>query len=147
MVKPLAVLTRLEDSPLSVDRRLVAAYLRTYYTVQDTGFSVQIGPLDGELADWLQEYGISSFCFITAVNPGSVMLPEAENLSRHEKLRADLERLAAVGVHQALHVSADNSWPPERSLWVTNIPSEVAIQLGHKYGQKCHCDVAAAGPG
>ncbi|MBK8967911.1 MAG: DUF3293 domain-containing protein [Saprospiraceae bacterium] len=136
MSKPVAVLKRLEDSPRTLDRRLVAAYLRTVYRVQDPPFDIHIGAaLPMGLQHWLDARGFETFAFLTAENPAARILPEAENASRQESLRTNLLPFLPNGPYPAVHHSLNDDWPAENSWWAPGLASEQAVDLGRQYGQ------------
>lgn len=136
MVKPVVKITCLEDSPPSVDRELLAAYLRTKYkVVQSPYFSFRPGSPPPEVAaDWLQRRGIERWAFMTAWNPRSVRLPAHENQRRNRLLAREL----AAGNWAFLPGAGsgpDETWLPEESYWVLTIPMAAAVSLGRQFGQ------------
>ncbi|TNE57658.1 MAG: DUF3293 domain-containing protein [Bacteroidetes bacterium] len=135
MSKPFAVLTRLEDSPPTLDRRLVIAYLRTIYRVVEPAFDITIGPLQNEVKNWLQHRSLDTFCFITAANPGSQLLSEAENEVRNKALRRLLTTLVGEGLFPAFHLSASGDWPAEAGWWVPGLSAADGIRLGKMFDQ------------
>lgn len=136
MLKPVAVITCLEDSPPSFDRRLLEAYLRTVYQVSGPpGFSFYTGDNISEMAEkWLAAKGCSSWAFITAWNPFSRPLPAEENRVRNNQLADELNRNGWL-TYPGFGAGPDARWPPEESFWVLNIPPEEAVRLGKKFGQ------------
>lgn len=135
MSKPLAVLTRLEDSPPALDRGLVAAYLRSIYKVLDPEFLVQIGELSTELDKWLANHNFQTFAFLTAANPRSLVLPEKENRERNELLLEMLLPLISEGPYAAVHLDENDVWPEEQSWWVPGLSAEKAVDLGRAFDQ------------
>ncbi|MEO6037965.1 MAG: hypothetical protein ABIQ93_06080, partial [Saprospiraceae bacterium] len=79
MSKPAAIITTLEDSASGLDQRLVSAYLRTIYRVQNPPFDLRIGELNKSFDRWLAGQQIREFTFLTAWNPYSKTLPPEEN--------------------------------------------------------------------
>jgi hypothetical protein len=135
MSKPLAVLKRLEDSPPTLDRRLVAAYLRSVYKVLDPPFELCIDKLPEDLEQWLSDRGLKSFAFLTAANPKSVVLPEAENARRNTNLLTALRPLVPVHPYPAVHISEKGDWPAEKSWWAPGLSAENAVDLGRRFEQ------------
>ena len=136
MSKPVAVLKRLEDSPRTLDRRLVAAYLRSIYRILDPPFDIRIGaspPLD--LKQWLLERSFQSFDFLTAVNPASRILSNSENALRQEVLRTNLLPFLPNDPYPAIHLSENSDWPAEKSWWAPGLPAEQAVDLGRRFEQ------------
>lgn len=136
MLKPVAVITCLEDSPPSFDRRLLEAYLRTVYKVAGPpGFSFYAGRKISETAEnWLSAKGCSSWAFITAWNPFSQPLSVDENRGRNCRLATDLNRKGWQN-YPGFGTGPDEHWPPEESFWVLNIPPGEAVRLGKKFDQ------------
>ena len=136
MSKPVAVLKRLEDSPRTLDRRLVAAYLRSIYRLLEPPFDIRIGAsLPLGLKQWLDDRGFRTFAFLTAENPASRILPEAENAIRQESLRTNLLPLLPNAPYPAVHLSENGAWPEEKSWWAPGLSAEQAVDLGRQYGQ------------
>ena len=76
----------------------------------------------------------SSWALITAYNPYSQCLSEAENRQRHQKLldylsNLQLTSLAAVGKDRK------NIWIPEQSLVILGLNRQSAIAIGRKFQQ------------
>lgn len=136
MLKPVAVITSLEDSPPSFDRRLLAAYLRTEYRVAEPpGFILKTGaPLSEETLLWLAAADCHSWAFLTAWNPGSQLLPESTNRIRNRQLSAELER-SGWKFFPGLGMGPDGDWAPEESFWILHITAGEAVKLGRKYAQ------------
>ena len=72
-----------------LDERLIAAYRATDYVLFDADGSeivLKIGRLAPEFDRVLERRGAASAVIVTAYNPRSVVLPEAENRARHGRL-------------------------------------------------------------
>lgn len=135
MLKPVAVIRKVEDSPDYIDRRLVEAYLHTSYAVLPAPFPpVHIGVLHPVLESWLDERNIKTFAFITAWNPFSQVSTLSENHANNKDLEADLLQ-AARCILPGLGSDADGNWPPEESFLALDIAADSAIRLGRKYRQ------------
>lgn len=136
MLKPVDVITCLEDSPASIDRLLLAAYLGTVYrVVGPPGFSFHPGmALPAEAEYWLTEHGIRCWAFITAWNPRSEAFSEQGNRERNGEL-ADLIAQGGWEYYPGVGAGTDGSWPPEESFWMLNVPPEDTIRLGRRFGQ------------
>lgn len=142
MLKPDAIIRKVEDSPDWLDRRLVEAYLRTIYAVAN--FEVNIGQCYLAFEKWLEEQGVKTYAFITAWNPASRILPESENILRNNDLEAGLQKVSSI-VLPARHISIAGNWPPEASFWASDISDEHAVLLGKKYGQNAIVQWKAGG--
>lgn len=93
--------------------RLLDAYVQAVYEFTADGDTYRLRPGDSGTRGvrWL-EANAAEWAFITACNPGSAVLCDAENQARRENLARDLERrgwryLPARGTDPA------GNWPPE----------------------------------
>lgn len=86
------------------------------------------------LAGWLKHAGARRYAVITACNPGSVQLDEAENAARQARLAV---RLAAHGLRvlPAVNGPESSDWPAEPSCLVLDPPLALLRQLGRAFGQ------------
>jgi hypothetical protein len=135
MLKPAAVIRKVEDSPDWLDQRLVEAYLRTAYVVVGPDIPpVRVGVPNPALERWLDDRQHTTFAFITAWNPGSVLLPAGENEKRLARLAADL-RLVCPVLLEGWGRGDSGLWPAEASLAAIGISPEAAIRFGRRYGQ------------
>lgn len=136
MLKPVSILTQLEDSPPTIDRGLLTAYFRTVYRVDEPpGFAFFPGaPVQPEAGEWLGRHKITNWAFLTAWNPRSIPLSPLENEHRNEQLAL---RILSGGwkYYSGIGIGADAGWTPERSFWIVNIPAEAAIRLGRAFDQ------------
>jgi hypothetical protein len=110
------------------------AYERTRYCVDDEKRRVCFlaGSASARVRALLDRHGATRFAFITAWNPGSVVLPPAENARREAQLRADVRRYVTLNGEG---VGEDPKWDPEESLMVLGISRGKAVSLARKYGQ------------
>jgi hypothetical protein len=116
---------------------LGAAYQATAYHVDGpTGrFTLRLGAASPEADALLARHGEAlSWAFVTASNPGSVLLPEATNGLRHEHLVAEVARRGLVA-YPGLGVGDDGSWPAEVSLFLVAVCAADAAVLGRMFGQ------------
>jgi hypothetical protein len=134
MLKPVAVIKTLEDSPLWLDRRLVLAYLRSIYRVWNPRFDIRVGPVSDELGQWLTEQDAQTFVYITAWNPRSVPMEDAVNRQRNALLETRLRESARM-VMAGEAVGSAGDWPPEASFWAIDLSAEEAVRLGQAYEQ------------
>ncbi|HJZ58178.1 MAG TPA: DUF3293 domain-containing protein [Gemmataceae bacterium] len=112
------------------DPSLEAAYLTTDYRVEDAPggpFVIRIGEVSRELAglEW---------AFVTACNPGSGRLPDAENAHRMAQLEAAM-REGGWRYYHGAGVGRGGQWPPEPSLLIIGIREPEAIELARQFGQ------------
>jgi len=115
---------------------LLAAYQRTDYVIfEDDGETVvHIGRLDPAIDDLLRRHGAERGTIITAWNPESVLLSDAENAARETELwnwigEQRLFALAAEGRDPT------GAWQPEQSCLIFDIAPDVVATLGRQYGQ------------
>ena len=116
---------------------LDAAYRRTLYRVDDPtgGFALRIGELHPELDARLAAAGRRSWAWLTAVNPGSRRLADAENLRRLDDLE---RRILAAGLSpipgRAVARPA-GSFPDEPSFLVLGASRRQASGWGRAFEQ------------
>ncbi len=116
---------------------LDAAYHATAYHVDGpTGrFTLRIGAASPEADALLARQGeVPSWAFVTASNPGSVLLPEPTNGLRHEQLVAEVARRGLID-NPGLGVGDDGSWPAEVSQFLVGVSTADAAVLGRMFGQ------------
>ncbi len=135
MSKPVAVIRTLEDSPEWLDQRLVEAYLRTSYAIMLTDFPpIRVGEVNPVVEKWLDEQNCTTYAFITAWNPGSVLLSYDENMDRLDQLDDELKEICPR-VYWGTGFGDSGEWEGEVSCWALDISAEDAVRLGRKYGQ------------
>ena len=111
--------------------RLEEAYRKTTYAA---GLSIRLRV--GEPHPFLDEMmgfrGLEEYAYLTAWNPGSGKLPDAENRARQDDLKARLK-----GRHptiEGLATADDGAWS-EESLLVLGISRADALALAREFGQ------------
>lgn len=124
---------------------LKKAYEATAYWVEDR-FAIRCQERSPALDALLLERGHDSWAYITACNPDSVALDDAENTLRMATLSRRLEAIghsfltgqgvgAGQGAGAAQGAEAGSDWPPEPSLLVLGIGTSEAVELGREFGQ------------
>ena len=113
---------------------LDAAYRATAYTVRtpEGTFTLRVGQTSAELECILASRGCKTWAFVTAYNPGSVLVSAAENEARQRELRAEVAQIGHL-FFEGTGVGAE--WPPEPSLLVIGMDEAGAAALGHRFGQ------------
>jgi hypothetical protein len=119
--------------------KLDPALLRAY---RETDYIVHAGPdfvlhVDRPCAGLVAYYalrGIESGCVITAWNPYSSPLGDAENHARQQTLEEHLRRdgwqwVLAVGAHPS------NEWAPEVGCFVEGMDIDTAVEWGRAWEQ------------
>jgi hypothetical protein len=128
-------------------------YLRTTYRVTevDPAIDIRVGEpcpaLDallkkhesGEAGDHPSTFHVHpsparSWAFITAWNPGSKKLDDAENRRRQEQLEAEVKQGGYV-FYRGAGVPDEKGWQAEESMLILGIEPAEATRLGKKYGQ------------
>ena len=116
--------------------QLDATYRATAYVAylpQGT-LTLRVDRLSRQLDRLLEDAGCSTWAFISACNPKSRPLSEAENAIRHAKL---IETVNGLGLkwHGGEGVPDTPGWVPESSLLVLGITQSDALVLATQFGQ------------
>jgi Protein of unknown function (DUF3293) len=116
-------------------RELRQAYLDADYRVAGPNgrFAVRIGESCGQVAEMLDQSALD-WAFITACNPYSHPLTDADNAVRMKHLVADVT-IAGYRFFPGEGVGHDGSWKPEPSLLIVGIDEAAAVELARRYGQ------------
>jgi hypothetical protein len=111
-------------------------YRQAIYRVRlETGtLDLRIGVAARELDHWLLQRGAARWGLVTAVNPGSVRLGEAENGRRLARLEALLRR-GGRELRPAEGLDPEGRWPPEPSFLVVGLPEAETLALAAAFGQ------------
>ncbi|MBP9145993.1 MAG: DUF3293 domain-containing protein [Thermoanaerobaculia bacterium] len=120
----------------TIPGELRESYTRAVYRVdcKEGPILLRVGAASAALDRWLETQRASCFAFLSAANPGSVALPETENLRRHRLL---VDRLGESGLPAVAGESFDpatGGWR-EASLLVVGIDREAALALAREFGQ------------
>jgi hypothetical protein len=119
------------------DADLISAYRRTsFFANTDRGrIRVRIGEHNADLDALLRAVGRRSWAYVTAYNPGSIVLSVEENADRQSALESGVQT-AGYRIFAGEGVGDDGQWPPEPSLLILGIDRQAAIELGHRHGQR-----------
>ena len=126
--------------PDHLDRVLVESYLNTSYWTElirmdDQGANLRIGQPHAEpVAQQLEEFGIRTYAFITAWNPGSQPLDQWHNRWRSINLEMELHPHCRL-LRRGMGIGMNEDWQPEESFWALDIAVEKAVELGRQFGQ------------
>ena len=118
-----------------LDVSLVTAYRETEYQVTEgEPFVLRVDELCPALLGLYRAKDVSCAAFITACNPFSRELPDADNAVRQTELAFELKRrslsyLEGVGQHPS------GDWPGEPSFLALGLALEAAKSLGKVYEQ------------
>ena len=123
-------------SETEVPGELVAAYMSTQYRAFTLNGDIvlRIGEPSRAIRRLIQSAGADGAAFLTAENPFSEQLCEAENHVRQRSLREDLVLLGAT-ILEGAGQGEDPSWPAETSYTAIGVTHAEACQLGIKYQQ------------
>jgi hypothetical protein len=95
---------------------------------------LRVGQRCVELDDLLAGHGVTTWAYVTAFNPGSVLLPADENSARQRELERSVAALGLAS-YPGEGIGDDGRWPPEASLLVLGIGRNDAVRLGQEFGQ------------
>ena len=121
--------------PSCLDAALVQAYRETDYIVHaQPGFVLRIDTHSAALAAHYTQHGIAQGCVITAWNPQSQPLTQAENQARQTLLEQQLQH---AGWHWIRAVAAHphNGWPAEIGCFVEGMDAASADLWGRQHAQ------------
>ena len=125
----------MNDFKTGLPESIVTAYQSTNYEVHsDPAFIMKIGHFSSGPANLFRKVNLSTGYFITACNPLSVELSNAENKSLHNALHKDLQ---SSGHHIVNAFGSDPSgtWGGEPSFLVLEISLSQAKSLAVKFKQ------------
>ncbi len=125
-----------DDAARAQGATLERAYMATAFVADAPGvrIEIRIGRCHPELDALLAGHGVHAWAFVTAWNPASRLLPDAENAARQRQLRDDLAALCLTSF-PGRGVPDRGDWPPEASLLVLGLAEDDARRLGRKHGQ------------
>jgi hypothetical protein len=114
---------------------LLEAYKHTdYFFLSPEGEKIRItiDQNNESFRRFLEKKKISTWAYITAVNPFSLNLAEQENKKLMDDLR---EALNEYKIFEGEGCGRDGNWPPEQSYFIAGIPEGEAIQIGRQFLQ------------
>ena len=114
---------------------LLTAYRNTLYRVQATPpFTLIVGEISPALQQWIAQRQCACAAFVTACNPHSHVLSDAENAQRHCALEQVI-RQCGLPYASGLGQSQDGHWKPEPSYLVGGLTLEETQALGRRFEQ------------
>lgn len=140
---PLAQADGAEDRALP--QSLLDAYRATRYIVQtEPPLVLRIDQGNAALAALLAAHSLATAAIVSAANPASVRLPEAENAIRHRALEAAVTQQGFAAI-ATVHVADAGDWPDETGLLVLGASPRAAAELGQRFGQNAIVTITADG--
>ena len=116
-----------------MNEELFDAYSSTIYQVNEPLIQILIGQQCGPIDALLQQHNCITYAFITAWNPFSNLLSDAENENRNQLLYNEL--IGKFLLFQGQGIGQDPKWKPEESFLVLGIDECTAIEVGKKFEQ------------
>jgi hypothetical protein len=119
-----------------LDEKLIAAYTATDYALlgEDEGLVLKIGRAAPQFDAILDRRGVATAVIVTAYNPRSVVLSDAENRERH---RALTDLLRECGLDFQLGEGRDplGHWKAEIECVVYGLPLEAGLEIAQAFEQ------------
>ena len=130
-----------------LDEALIAAYRATNYVLllkDGREITLNIGRRNADFDAVLDRRGATTAVVVTAYNPRSVVLSDAENRARHAELTALLE---AHGYDYALGEGRDptGQWKAELECVVFGVSVEAGLELARRFAQNAIVFVTRGG--
>lgn len=82
----------------------------------------------------LAAHGEHCWAYVTACNPRSQSLPDADNAARHADLLAQVQAAGHV-FYPGRGMPDSGDWKPEESLLILGLDQDAALRLGARFGQ------------
>lgn len=117
-------------------RQLAAAYRASLYRAGE--WSIHIDQRHPALDAALADLGFRQWAFLTAVNPSSCRLTDADNHGRMQALLQALKRCRQpfiLGESIALAPARHGDWPPEAGVLLPGLALGRARRLARRFGQ------------
>lgn len=113
----------------------IQAYLETEYRVYgEPGFTLRVGQANADLLSAHKRQRVDCSAFLTACNPFSLSVDEADNMAKQAALAKELSRRSLVFL-QGVGQHPSNEWPGEASFLVFGLTLEAAKALGSRFEQ------------
>jgi len=118
-----------------IPRETINAYQMAIYRVLGTrSFDLHIGQRSQELNDLSLNYNSTSSAFLTAFNPGSIIVSDRVNKNAQKSLE-DFLTEQTISFCAGMAIDSLGVWPDESSVLAFNISLEEANVIGSKFGQ------------
>lgn len=121
---------------MNEEAALLRAYRETDYVVfAEPPFTLRVDEANPALLDLQETRGVRVSVYLTACNPGSQLLPEAENADRQARLRSTLVARAHP-LYEGIGRHPGGGWPGEPSFLILGLELAEAVALGREWGQR-----------
>jgi hypothetical protein len=118
-----------------LDPDLVQAYRDAVYEIHaDTVIRLKVSEHLHSLKELHKKYQCATSALITACNPRSLILSDAENAQRMEALTTEIETLGYAYL-PAVAKNPEGKWPDEPGLWVAGLTKNEAESLARSFEQ------------
>lgn len=126
----------LEGNPIPARKALETAYSRTTYRVltAEVPIDIRIGETNDALDRLLKIRQVREWVFVSASNPRSKQLCDAENAHRNGAMKRLLAQYGCEYV-DAVGIPDESGWPAEHSVFIFGMNKVDGSSLGKRFGQ------------
>jgi hypothetical protein len=118
-----------------LDPALVEAYRNAIYEIEaESRIILKVSEYSHSLEDLHKRCNCSTSALITACNPRSQILSDAENAQRMAVLTAEIETLGYAHL-PAVAKDPEGKWPDEPGLWIAGLTKNEATHLTRSFEQ------------
>ncbi|QDU71923.1 DUF3293 domain-containing protein [Mucisphaera calidilacus] len=119
-----------------MSRELLEAYRATSYTAETPAgvITLRVGQTCRAMRRLMGEHGVMTAVYLTAANPGSEVLSDAENAARLAELDASLDR-DGFDYYVGRAIADAGDWPDEASRLVLGMTRAEGARLALRMGQ------------
>jgi hypothetical protein len=118
---------------------ILASCMHTRYTIdmpEGPALTFAIGVFNPELDRLLRYAHTSTFAYLTAWNPHSTNLNQADNQQRHQQLCRDLQQ-RNITFLTGYAIPNTEEWEPEACVFAFNMSRTIVHELCETYAQDC----------
>lgn len=108
--------------------KLKSNFEKIKYVISGLKSIIDITNIDSNFKNYINEYDIESYCFITAFNPFGKIIKKEENIINNLKLKKELSKFKIFDCKTKGKISEDG-------FLVINISINIAIEFQKKYNQ------------
>jgi hypothetical protein len=118
-----------------LDPALITAYRNAIYEIEaESRIILKVSEYSHLLEDLHKKHNCSASALITACNPRSQILSDAENAQRMAVLTTEVEALGYAHL-PAVAKDPEDKWPDEPSLWIARLTKNKAEHLARSFEQ------------